>query len=219
VASIFDLDRAKAQSLADAFAIGNVADSLEQAVQTAPEGAVFDVATPAAAHPSVIPQLPNGSGLLMQKPMGETLAQAREIRELCRGKNLTAAVNFQLRFAPAAHPTPDRQMAERGVASRQDALSRTQTSARKIHYYKCIGSDGWRKLGGPVCDNGRFVRQDLLDQIVWAEVARPTDTPVYASSDISRSRLQDSGPGWIRCFLSCRALSSPSRVEDWRPAP
>ena len=54
------------------------------------------------------------------------------------------------------------------------ALSRTstQTSARKIHYYKCIGSDSWRKLGGPVCDNGRFVRQELLDQIVWAEVIR-----------------------------------------------
>jgi len=36
------------------------------------------------------------------------------------------------------------------------AFSRTstQTSARKIHYYKCIGSDSWRKLGGPVCDNG-----------------------------------------------------------------
>jgi predicted dehydrogenase len=42
------------------------------------------VATPAAALLCVIPHLPNGSGLLMQKPMGETLAQAREIRELCR---------------------------------------------------------------------------------------------------------------------------------------
>ena len=101
VTGIFDLDKAKAQSLADAFAIRNVADSLEQAVRTAPEGAVFDVATPAAALLCVIPYLPNGSGLLMQKPMGETLAQAREIRELCRSKSLTAAVNFQLRFAPA----------------------------------------------------------------------------------------------------------------------
>ncbi len=54
------------------------------------------------------------------------------------------------------------------------AFSRTstQTSARKIHYYKCIGSDSWRKLGCPVCDNRRFVRQELLDQIVWAEVIR-----------------------------------------------
>ena len=30
---------------------------------------------------------------------------------------------------------------------------RRRSSARKIHYYKCIGSDSWRKLGGPVCDN------------------------------------------------------------------
>src|SRR5229473_787091 len=54
------------------------------------------------------------------------------------------------------------------------AFSRTSTytSARKIHYYKCIGSEGWRKLGGPVCNNARLVRQDLLDQIVWSEVVR-----------------------------------------------
>jgi len=27
----------------------------------------------------------------------------------------------------------------------------------QIHYYKCIGSDSWRKLGGPVCDNSRMI--------------------------------------------------------------
>src|SRR5258708_36426835 len=43
-----------------------------------------------------------------------------------------------------------------------------------------------------------------------SSIARPTDSSVYASSDISRCRLQDSRPGWIRCFLSCRALSSPT---------
>ena len=101
VASVFDLDRAKAQSLADTFSIERVADSLEDAVRTAPQGAVFDVATPAAAHLSVIPHLPDGSGLLLQKPMGDTLAQAKQILDLCRSKSLAAAVNFQLRFAPA----------------------------------------------------------------------------------------------------------------------
>src|SRR5712664_2480202 len=30
-------------------------------------------------------------------------------------------------------------------------------------------------------------------------IAPPTDTSVYASSDTSRHRLQDSRPGWIRC--------------------
>src|SRR5712692_5117592 len=62
----------------------------------------------------------------------------------------------------------------------------TRTSARKIHYYKCIGSDGWRKLGGPVCDNGRFVRQDLLDQIVWAEVIRLLEDPTLIQQELDR---------------------------------
>jgi site-specific DNA recombinase len=68
------------------------------------------------------------------------------------------------------------------------AFSRTstQTSARKIHYYKCIGSDSWRKLGGPVCDNGRFIRQDLLDQIVWAEVIRLLEDPALIQQELDR---------------------------------
>src|SRR5215831_6881686 len=68
------------------------------------------------------------------------------------------------------------------------AFSRTSTctSARKIHYYKCIGSDGWRKLGGPVCDNRRLVRQDLLDQIVWAEVIRLLEDPTLIQRELDR---------------------------------
>ena len=68
------------------------------------------------------------------------------------------------------------------------AFSRTstRTSSRKIHYYKCIGSDGWRKLGGPVCDNRRLVRQDLLDQIVWAEVIRLLEEPTLIQQELDR---------------------------------
>src|SRR5580693_5865323 len=40
-----------------------------------------------------------------------------------------------------------------------------------------------------------------------SSIARPTDTPVYASSDISRCHPQDSGPRWSRSLLSCRTLS------------
>src|SRR5215813_14235991 len=68
------------------------------------------------------------------------------------------------------------------------AFSRTstQTSARKIHYYKCIGSDSWRKLGGPVCDNGRLIRQEILDQIVWAEVIRLLEEPALIQQELDR---------------------------------
>jgi site-specific DNA recombinase len=62
----------------------------------------------------------------------------------------------------------------------------TRTSARKIHYYKCIGSDSWRKLGGPICNNRRLVRQDLLDQIVWAEVIRLLEDPTLIQQELDR---------------------------------
>ena len=67
------------------------------------------------------------------------------------------------------------------------ALSRTSTrsSARVIHYYRCIGSDGWRRLGGPLCDN-RPVRQDLLDQIVWDEVIRLIENPTMIQEELDR---------------------------------
>src|ERR1700694_1446554 len=67
------------------------------------------------------------------------------------------------------------------------AFSRTSTytSARKLHYYKCIGSDSWRKLGGPVCDNRR-VRQDLLEQIVWTEVIRLLEDPTLIQQELDR---------------------------------
>ena len=67
------------------------------------------------------------------------------------------------------------------------ALSRTsaQTSARKISYYRCLGSDSWRHLNGPLCDS-RPVRQDLLDEIVWSEVVRLLEDPALIGAEIDR---------------------------------
>jgi predicted dehydrogenase len=101
VAGIFDQNPEHARSTADLFGIENVFASLDEAVSNAPPGAIFDVATPAGAFLSVLDRLPGGYGVLLQKPMGETLAQAGQIRDLCRAKNMTAAVNFQLRYGPA----------------------------------------------------------------------------------------------------------------------
>ena len=43
-----------------------------------------------------------------------------------------------------------------------------------------------------------------------SSIAPPTDASVYASRNTSRCPPQDSRSGWIRYFLSCRALASPS---------
>jgi predicted dehydrogenase len=101
VASIFDPDQERARSLAQTFAIDRVASSLADAIATAAKDTVYDVATPPGAFLDILRSLPDGSCVLMQKPMGEDLDKALEIRNLCREKGLRAAVNFQLRYAPA----------------------------------------------------------------------------------------------------------------------
>lgn len=100
VAAVFDLDRARAERLAADFGGPRVCASLAEAVDRAPPGAVFDVAVPAAALADVLPALPDGAPVLMQKPFGEDLATARRLLDLCERKRLQAAVNFQLRTAP-----------------------------------------------------------------------------------------------------------------------
>lgn len=100
VASIFDPIRERALSLARIFDIPSVPASLSDAVANAPLDAVFDIATPAGEFLEILKHLPDGRGVLIQKPMGESLGQARQILDLCRAKNLKAAVNFQMRYAP-----------------------------------------------------------------------------------------------------------------------
>jgi predicted dehydrogenase len=101
VVDVFDVAADRAAALARDFGIPRTSRSLGEAIQKAPDGAVFDLALPASAIPGVLAELPDGAPVLIQKPMGEDLAQARVIRDLCRRKGLLAAVNFQLRFAPS----------------------------------------------------------------------------------------------------------------------
>jgi predicted dehydrogenase len=100
VAALVDMSQQKAEALAKEFAIPSAGTSIAEAIRYAPANAVFDLAVPAKAIPSILPQLPNGAAVLMQKPMGETLDEAAAILKLCRDRGLVAAVNFQLRWAP-----------------------------------------------------------------------------------------------------------------------
>lgn len=100
VAALYDLDQAKAAALASEFGVPRVCATLTEIVATAPAEAIFDVAVPASALPEVLAALPDGAPVLIQKPFGEDLPQARALLALCQRKRLRAAVNFQLRYAP-----------------------------------------------------------------------------------------------------------------------
>ncbi len=98
VAGLYDPDQAKALALAAAHgtrAFASVAEATSFGT-----GAVYDLATPPAAHPDILQALPEGAVAILQKPMGSDLAQADRILHICRARGLKVAVNFQLRYAP-----------------------------------------------------------------------------------------------------------------------
>jgi site-specific DNA recombinase len=67
------------------------------------------------------------------------------------------------------------------------ALYRTATrsSARKIYYYRCLGSDAWRYAGQARCTE-RPIRQDLLESLVWNELIRLLEDPTLIEAELNR---------------------------------
>src|SRR5205085_10182549 len=61
----------------------------------------------------------------------------------------------------------------------------TRTSKQQLQYYRCLGSDAYRRLKGSVCSN-RPVRQDALDAFVWKEIIRLLDDPALIQAEIDR---------------------------------
>ena len=100
VEGIYDLDLQKAKATSSAFSIPAVYAELQDLLDAAGKEVVFDLAVPATALPSLLEQLPDGANVLMQKPMGSNLDEAKQILEITRKKKMNAAVNFQLRYAP-----------------------------------------------------------------------------------------------------------------------
>ena len=96
VAGLFDLDRSRADALGASWDIPRVFASLEEA---AAADAIFDIAAPPVAHRSILEALPEGSVVLLQKPMGLDLAEATVIRDTVNARGMSAAVNFQLRYS------------------------------------------------------------------------------------------------------------------------
>lgn len=101
VPGIFDIQRDKAQRVASLFGIPTVYDSLDQLIHHAPANAVFDIAVPASRLVDILNRLPHGANVMMQKPMGETLEEAKKILRICESRQFTASVNFQMKLIPS----------------------------------------------------------------------------------------------------------------------
>lgn len=98
VAGFHDVNPARASAMAASWPGARAFAAIDQAASW--PGAVFDVAVPGSAVAGVLASLPEGSPVLVQKPLGESLAEAKHILSVCRTLQLTVALNFQLRFSP-----------------------------------------------------------------------------------------------------------------------
>lgn len=196
VAGVYDLDHEKAAAVAERFEIPRVFDDLDAAVAQ-DAGTVFDVATPPGAHLGILECLPEGSIVLMQKPMGRDLAEAGRILAVCRRRRLTAAVNFQLRFSPMMLALRD--VVERGLLGRLVDVEvhlnlltpwhlfpflvneeRVEIAVHSIHYLDLIRSF----LGNPT-----------------AVLARTMGHPGHRLAQTRTSAILDFAPD-VRCTLS-----------------
>lgn len=113
VHGIVNRTRERAEKLALQFQIPHVYETIADAVASAPNNAVYDLTVMPEQYLEILKQLPDGSAVLIQKPMGDYFGQAKAILELCRAKRLVAAINFQLRFAPFVSAA--RYMIEQGL--------------------------------------------------------------------------------------------------------
>ena len=71
VAGLFDIRLDAAARVAERFGIATVYRTLAEACQAGADAVVFDVAVPGDQVPGVLRCLPEGSAVLIQKPMGE----------------------------------------------------------------------------------------------------------------------------------------------------
>ncbi|GAC1426050.1 MAG: Gfo/Idh/MocA family oxidoreductase [Acidobacteriaceae bacterium] len=225
VIGLMDRDAAKTRELASARNIPHTFETVAEAVRFAPSDAVFDLAVPASQLPLILPELPDRGTVLMQKPMGETLAEARIIRDLCRKKNLTAAVNFSLRYSPnnlavaalAAHgllgDIHDLEVQTRTYTPWQlwtflATAPRLEILYHSIHYFDLIRS--W--FGNPESVYARTVRNPLSRDLAATKTIAILDYGEGKRVFVASNHSHEFGPAYQRSFVQWEGLSGAARI-------
>lgn len=226
VIGLMDRDVAKCKELASEHRIPHTFGTVADAVRFAPPDAVFDVAVPASQLGLILPELPDRSTVLMQKPMGETLEEAQVIRDLCRRKNLTAAVNFSFRYSP--NNLAAVALASAGFLGEIHDLevqTRTYTpwhlwtflaSAPRleilyhsIHYFDLIRS--W--LGNPHSVYARTVRNPVSGNLAATKTVAILDYGDSKRVFVATNHGHQFGPAHQHSFVQWEGLTGAARIS------
>jgi len=226
VVALVDLNLEKAEKLAQEFTIPYATTSIAEAVGYAPKDVVFDVAVPAKVIPSVLSQLPDGAAVLIQKPMGDTLAEALEILKICRTKGLTAAVNFQLRWAP--NMLAARALHETGLFGEMHDMEvsisvhmpwelwsflstapRLEILYHSIHYVDLVRS--W--FGNPLGVYAKTVKSPRTPQLAATKSVITLDYGADKRVFIASNHSHDFTPKMQRSFVQWEGMNGAMRAQ------
>ena len=221
-----DRDPLRSAQLAAERRIARTFDTVVEAVRFAPGDVVFDVAVPASQLIHILPELPDGSIVLMQKPMGETIEEARTIRDLCRRKRLTAAVNFSLRYAP--NNLAAAALAAAGILGEIHDLevqTRTYTPWERwtflataprleilyhsIHYFDLIRS--W--LGNPQSVYARTVKNPFSPELAASRTVAILDYGKSRRVFVATNHGHNFGPAHKRSFVQWEGQKGAVRIS------
>jgi len=225
VIAVVDQDLAKASKLANDFSIPFATTSIDEARRYTSEEAIYDVAVPAPALLSVLPQLPDGAAALLQKPMGETLQEARAIVDLCHRKAMTAAVNFQLRWSPVMLAA--RKIADAGLLGQihdieiqvsvhmpwalwsfLSAAPRIEILYHSIHYIDLVRS--W--LGNPTSVYAKTVRSPRTPSLAATKSLMTFDYGDWMRVHIAANHSHDFSPERQRSYVQWEGTEGAMRA-------
>jgi predicted dehydrogenase len=211
---LYNRTRERAAALAVEYSIANVFDNLDAALAAAPRDVVFDLALPASMFAETLRKLPRGSHVLIQKPMGENLEQARDVLAACREQELHAAINCQLRFAPFVMAA--RHLIEQGVIGELidmemrlttmtpwhlfpflNGLPRMEIVYHSVHYVDLFRSF----LGEPRSVYARTYRHPALPELASVSTSMILDYPDPMRATITTNHMHRFGAKHQESYL------------------
>jgi predicted dehydrogenase len=218
---------ARAQALADEYGIAHVFGTVAEAVAAAPADAVYDIALMPEQYLDALEALPDGAPVLIQKPLGHTLAQGIELRDLCRRKGLIAAVNTQLRFAPYVEQAR-RLIAEGAIGEVYDmevrvsvdtpwhlfphvfGLDRLEINMHSVHYLDLVRSF----FGDPDSVSAVTVRHPAKEDVANTRstiLLRYRDRPLRVT--VSTNHDHAFGPAYEESFVKWEGTEGAIRAQ------
>ena len=211
---LYNRTRSRAEALAAEFGIERVFDDLDTALSSCPADVIFDLALPASMFADTLRKLPPESHVLIQKPMGENIEQAREVLAVCRERGLHAAINCQLRFAPFVMAA--RSIIDRGLIGELtdmemrlttmtpwhlfpflNGLPRMEMVYHSVHYVDLVRSF----LGDPRGIHARTVSHPQHPHLASVSSAILMDYPDPRRATITTNHMHRFGPEHQESYL------------------